>query len=166
MMTNKKTAVYPGTFDPITLGHLDIIKRSAILFDKLIIGIAENSQKSPLFSANDRVDMIKYELDKLYTKNIVVKSFNGLLVEFVKKESAHIIIRGLRAVADFEYEFQMSFVNKTLENKIETVFLPATENVHFISSTFVKEVTKLGGNTKKLVSQNVQKLLIEKFKNV
>ncbi|RST70063.1 pantetheine-phosphate adenylyltransferase [Candidatus Aquarickettsia rohweri] len=165
-MTNKKTAVYPGTFDPITLGHLDIIKRSAILFDKLIIGIAENSQKSPLFSANDRVDMIKYELDKLYTKNIVVKSFNGLLVEFVKKESAHIIIRGLRAVADFEYEFQMSFVNKTLENKIETVFLPATENVHFISSTFVKEVTKLGGNTKKLVSQNVQKLLIEKFKNV
>ncbi|WP_410528611.1 pantetheine-phosphate adenylyltransferase [Rickettsiales endosymbiont of Trichoplax sp. H2] len=166
MMTNKKTAVYPGTFDPITLGHLDIIKRSAILFDKLIIGVAENSQKSPLFSANDRVDMIKYELDKLYTKNIVVKSFNGLLVEFVKKESAHIIIRGLRAVADFEYEFQMSFVNKTLENKIETVFLPATENVHFISSTFVKEVTKLGGNTKKLVSQNVQKLLIEKFKNV
>ncbi|MSO14335.1 Phosphopantetheine adenylyltransferase [Rickettsiales endosymbiont of Trichoplax sp. H2] len=165
-MTNKKTAVYPGTFDPITLGHLDIIKRSAILFDKLIIGVAENSQKSPLFSANDRVDMIKYELDKLYTKNIVVKSFNGLLVEFVKKESAHIIIRGLRAVADFEYEFQMSFVNKTLENKIETVFLPATENVHFISSTFVKEVTKLGGNTKKLVSQNVQKLLIEKFKNV
>ncbi len=165
-MTNKKTAVYPGKFDPITLGHLDIIKRSAILFDKLIIGIAENSQKSPLFSANDRVDMIKYELDKLYTKNIVVKSFNGLLVEFVKKESAHIIIRGLRAVADFEYEFQMSFVNKTLENKIETVFLPATENVHFISSTFVKEVTKLGGNTKKLVSQNVQKLLIEKFKNV
>ena len=165
-MTNKKTAVYPGTFDPITLGHLDIIKRSAILFDKLIIGVAENSQKSPLFSANDRVDMIKYELDKLYTKNIVVKSFNGLLVEFVKKEGAHIIIRGLRAVADFEYEFQMSFVNKTLENKIETVFLPATENVHFISSTFVKEVTKLGGNTKKLVSQNVQKLLIEKFKNV
>ena len=165
-MTNKKTAVYPGTFDPITLGHLDIIKRSAILFDKLIIGVAENSQKSPLFSANDRVDMIKYELDKLYTKNIVVKSFNGLLVEFIKKESAHIIIRGLRAVADFEYEFQMSFVNKTLENKIETVFLPATENVHFISSTFVKEVTKLGGNTKKLVSQNVQKLLIEKFKNV
>lgn len=164
-MTNKKIAVYPGTFDPITLGHLDIIKRSTLLFDKLIIGVAKNTLKSPLFSANDRVDMIKHEVEKYNMKNIIVKSFNGLLVEFVKNEDAHIIIRGLRAVADFEYEFQMSFVNRTLENNIETIFLPATENVHFISSTFVKEVTRLGGDTKKLVSQNVQKLLIEKFKN-
>jgi pantetheine-phosphate adenylyltransferase len=165
-MTNKKTAVYPGTFDPITLGHLDIIKRSALLFDKLIVAVATDALKTTLFSIDDRVNMISYEVENHKIKNVIIIPFKGLLVEFVKKEGGHIIIRGLRAIADFEYEFQMSFVNRTLENNIETIFLPATENVHFISSTFVKEVTRLGGDTKKLVSQNIQKLLIEKFKNV
>ena len=165
-MKNKKIAIYPGTFDPITLGHLDIIKRSTLLFDKLIIGVAENTPKKPLFSTSDRVNMIEYEVEQHNMKNVIIKSFDGLLVKFVKNENAHIIIRGLRAVADFEYEFQMSFVNRTLDQDIETVFLPATENVHFISSTFVKEVTRLSGDSKKLVSPNVQKLLIQKFKNV
>ena len=109
--------------------------------------------------------MINYEIEHNKMKNVIIKPFKGLLVKFVKNENANIIIRGLRAVADFEYEFQMSFINRTLDSDIETVFLPATENVHFISSTFVKEVTRLSGDTKNLVTQNVQKLLIKKFKN-
>lgn len=164
-MTDEKIAIYPGTFDPITLGHLDIIKRSAALFDKLIIAVATDTLKSPLFSVEDRVSMISYEIENYKIQNVIIKPFRGLLVKFVKTENANIIIRGLRAVADFEYEFQMSFVNRTLDTDIETVFLPATENVHFISSTFVKEITRLNGDTKNLVTSNVKKLLIKKFED-
>lgn len=164
-MTDEKIAIYPGTFDPITLGHLDIIKRSAALFDKLIIAVATDTLKSPLFSVEDRVSMISYEIENYKIQNVIIKPFKGLLVKFVKTENANIIIRGLRAVADFEYEFQMSFVNRTLDTDIETVFLPATENVHFISSTFVKEITRLNGDTKNLVTSNVKKLLIKKFED-
>jgi len=164
-MIDKKIAIYPGTFDPITLGHLDIIKRSAALFDKLIIAVATDTLKTPLFSVEDRVSMISYEIENYKIKNVIIKPFKGLLVKFVKTENANIIIRGLRAVADFEYEFQMSFVNRTLDTDIETVFLPATENVHFISSTFVKEITRLNGDTKNLVTSNVKKLLIKKFED-
>ncbi len=164
-MKEGKIAIYPGTFDPITLGHLDIIKRSATLFDKLIIAVATDTLKSTLFSIDERVNMINYEIEHNKMKNVIIKPFKGLLVKFVKNENANIIIRGLRAVADFEYEFQMSFINRTLDSDIETVFLPATENVHFISSTFVKEVTRLSGDTKNLVTPNVQKLLIKKFNN-
>jgi pantetheine-phosphate adenylyltransferase len=164
-MTDEKIAIYPGTFDPITLGHLDIIKRSAALFDKLIIAVATDTLKTPLFSVEDRVSMISYEMKNYKIKNVIIKPFKGLLVKFVKTENANIIIRGLRAVADFEYEFQMSFINRTLDTDIETVFLPATENVHFISSTFVKEITRLNGDTKNLVTPNVQKLLIKKFED-
>lgn len=164
-MTNEKIAIYPGTFDPITLGHLDVIKRSSSLFDKLIIAVATDTLKNTLFSVNDRVNMINYEIEGYRMNNIVIKPFKGLLIKFVKNENANIIIRGLRAIADFEYEFQMSFVNRTLDSDIETVFLPATENVHFISSTFVKEIIRLNGDIKNLVTPNVQKLLSKKFKN-
>ena len=162
-MNFKRIAIYPGTFDPITLGHLDIIKRASALFDKLVIGIATNLSKEPFFSLEERVDMIKDEVSGL--KNIEVKSFDGLLAEFAKKEKATTIIRGLRTVSDFEYELQMSFINRTLNPSVETIFLPATENVHFISSSFVKEVTKLKGNAQNLVSQKVWSKLIKKFKH-
>jgi len=164
-MICKRTAVYPGTFDPITLGHLDIIKRSSSIFDNLVIAIAESNLKKTLFSLNERVEMVKKEVRMNDLCNVKVKSFNGLLVKFVKNEGINIIVRGLRAIGDFEHEFQMSFINKTLDHNIETIFLPATENVHFISSTFVKEVTKLGVQEHKLVSPHVKKLLIEKLEN-
>lgn len=164
-MTSKKIAVYPGTFDPLTLGHLDIIKRSSAIFDKLIIAVAENPSKNPLFSAEERVVMVNDEVESNGLHNIEVKLFGGLLVEFVKKEGAAIIIRGLRAVADFEYEFQMSFINRTLDSSVETIFVPATENVHFISSSFVKEITRLKGDTENLVPTKVKHKLIEKFHN-
>ena len=164
-MIKEKIVIYPGTFDPITLGHLDIIRRSAALFDKLIIAVATDTSKKTLFSANDRANMIGYEIKNCKMKNVIIKQFKGLLVKFVTNENANIIIRGLRAVADFEYEFQMSFINRSLDYKIETVFLPATENVHFVSSTFVKEIMRLNGDTKNLVTPNVRKLLIAIFKN-
>ena len=162
-MTFKKIAIYPGTFDPITLGHLDIIKRASALFDKLVIAVAASPSKKPLFLTKERVDMIKKTINDM--KNIEVKSFNGLLVEFAKKEQAIVIVRGLRAVSDFEYEFQMSFINRTLYPGIETIFLPATGNAHFISSSFVKEITKLKGSTENLVPKTVQNKLIKKLKN-
>ena len=162
-MTFKKTAIYPGTFDPITLGHLDIIKRASALFDKLVIAVAASPSKEPLFLAKERVNMVKETINDM--KNIEVKSFNGLLVEFAKKEQAIVIVRGLRAVSDFEYEFQMSFINRTLYPGIETIFLPATGNAHFISSSFVKEITKLKGSTENLVPKTVQNKLIKKLKN-
>jgi pantetheine-phosphate adenylyltransferase len=165
-MNFKKTAVYPGTFDPITLGHVDIIKRTSLLFDKVIIAVAKNLSKAPAFSIEERVTMVNEEVNNNNMKNVEARAFNGLLVEFVKNERANIIIRGLRAVADFEYEFQMSFVNRTLDSDIETIFLPATENVHFISSSFVKEITRLGGNTENLVSKNIQYKLFKRFKHV
>jgi pantetheine-phosphate adenylyltransferase len=164
-MTSKKTAVYPGTFDPLTLGHLDIIKRSSSIFDKLIIAVAANPSKNPLFSTEERVDMVQDEVDSNELSNVEVKLFSGLLVDFVKQEHATLIVRGLRAVADFEYEFQMSFINRTLDSSIETIFVPATENVHFISSSFVKEITRLNGNTQNLVPSKVQNKLIKKFRD-
>ena len=162
-MNFERIAIYPGTFDPITLGHLDIIKRASALFDKLIVAVTTNPSKKPLFLVEERIDMIKGMIDNI--KNIEVKSFDGLLVDFANKEKATVIVRGLRAVSDFEYEFQMSFINRTLYPNVETIFLPATENVHFISSSSVKEITKLKGNTENLVPKKVQNKLIEKFKN-
>lgn len=156
-----KTAVYPGTFDPITLGHLDIIKRSALLFDHLIVAVADNAKKNTLFSKKDRVEMIKKEIVDNGIANVSVQELSGLLVHFTEKKRANAIVRGLRAVADFEYEFQMSFVNKKMAPSIETIFFPATENVHYISSSFVKEVARLQGDVKNLVSPQVKVKLEE-----
>ena len=157
-----KIAIYPGTFDPITLGHLDIIKRSALLFDRLIVAVADNSKKETLFSKKERVEMINSEVQDNHIENVLVQEFSGLLVHFVEKNNANAIVRGLRAVADFEYEFQMSFVNKKLAPSVETIFFPATENVHYISSSFVKEVARLNGEVENLVSLKVKNKLVEK----
>ena len=164
-MKDKRTIVYPGTFDPITLGHLSIIKRSVSLFNKLVIAVATDTTKKSLFSIEERVSMIQHEINIHKIQNTIIKPFQGLLVTFIKKENASTIIRGLRAVTDFEYELQMSFINKTLDTDIETVFLPAIENLHFISSTFVKEIARLNGDTKNFVTINVQNLLTKKFQN-
>jgi pantetheine-phosphate adenylyltransferase len=161
-----KIAIYPGTFDPITAGHLDIITRSSKVVDKLYIGVALDSTKSPLFSQQERVDMIH---DELLAKNIKsdkveVVAFPGLLVSFAKKMSASIIIRGLRAVSDFEFEFQMASMNSILDNELQTIFLPASTELQLVSSMFVKEVTRLGGDAGNFISDRVKEKLKAKFK--
>jgi pantetheine-phosphate adenylyltransferase len=156
-----KTGIYPGTFDPITFGHIDIIKRSLKIVDKLIIGVADNNNKTPLLSPDDRKNLIQSDIN-LYlesSKNILVKDVNGLLTDFAKNNDASFIIRGLRAVSDFEYEFQMTGMNFQLNPNIETIFLMSSDNNSFISSNFVKEVHKLGGDVSKFVSKNTIEFL-------
>jgi pantetheine-phosphate adenylyltransferase len=161
-----KIAIYPGTFDPITFGHIDIIKRASQLFDHIIIASAKDSNKNPLFSLDERAELIKHEIKNLHLENQVsVEKFEGLLVEFAKQKNAKIIIRGLRAVSDFEYEFQMFGMNSKLEPSIQTIFLPASENHHFIASKLVKEVARLHGDISKFVSINVVEALNKKLKN-
>ena len=159
-----KIAIYPGTFDPITFGHIDIIKRASQLFDHLIVASAKDSNKNPLFSLDERVELIKFEIKNLdLEKKVSVEKFEGLLVEFANQKNAKIIVRGLRAVSDFEYEFQMFGMNSKLEPQIQTIFLPASENHHFIASKLVKEIAKLRGNISNFVSSNVIEALNKKI---
>lgn len=158
-----KIAIYPGTFDPITFGHLDILKRAAKIFDQVIVSIAANSSKTPLFSLEERLEIAESEVENLPDKNIKVMAFGGLLIDFVKQQNAEIIVRGLRAVSDFEFEFQMSYMNHKMAPEIETIFLPATENSHFISSSFVRQISLLGGNLDGLVSPYVAQKLRNKI---
>ena len=158
-MNKKLIGIYPGTFDPITFGHMDIIKRSLSIVDHLIIGIADNTNKIPLFSIYDRQQMIESDI-KFYFKNksnISINKFKGLLTQFAANNNASCIIRGLRAVSDFEYEFQMTGMNYQLNPEIETIFLMSSEKNSFISSNFVKEVYQLGGDVSKFVSKNTIK---------
>ncbi len=161
----KKIAIYPGTFDPITFGHIDIIKRALEIFDHLIIAAAKDNYKNPLFTLDERVKLIEEETAFLNSeKQISVEQFEGLLVDFARKKNAKVIVRGLRAVSDFEYEFQMFGMNSKLDSSIQTIFLPASETNHFIASRLVKEVARLGGDVTKFVSKNVSQKLDQKLK--
>ncbi len=162
----ERTGVYPGTFDPVTDGHMDIIKRGAKIVDCLVVGVAVNIGKDPLFSVEERVDMVRDEIDALgadFSSRIEVKPFDNLLMDFVTDAKAEVIIRGLRAVSDFEYEFQMASMNGRLNPDIETVFLTASENHQFIASRFVKEIGRLGGDIGHFVSPRVKKRLQEQW---
>ena len=159
-MTQPRTAIYPGTFDPITKGHEDIILRACKVVDKLIIGVAEDTGKSPLFNLNERVSLVEKELERLeLSHKVSVTGFSGLLVNFAREQQATLLIRGLRAVSDYEYEFQMANINNKLAPELETVFLTASEATHFISSRFVKQIAKLDGDVSHFVSPNVAKAL-------
>ena len=163
-----RTGVYPGTFDPVTNGHMDIISRAARVVDALIVGVAINAGKGPLFSLDERVEMVAEEIKlAANTKNcrVEVRSFEGLLTNFAASCGASLIIRGLRAVTDFEYEFQMTGMNTKLNSEIETVFLMASEGEQFISSRLVKEIGSLGGDIGYFVSLRVRERMLLRFGN-
>jgi pantetheine-phosphate adenylyltransferase len=161
-----RTGVYPGTFDPVTNGHLDIIGRAMKLVDKLIVAVAVNAGKGPLFTLKERVAMCRREVDNLMIKgaNIEVVPFDTLLMDFVSNSGADLIIRGLRAVSDFEYEFQMAGMNTRINGKVETLFLMASERNQFIASRLVKEVARLGGDISSFVPPAVNRSVRSKYK--
>ncbi|MGQ9484227.1 MAG: pantetheine-phosphate adenylyltransferase [Desulfosoma sp.] len=159
-----KLAVYPGSFDPITNGHLDLLERALKIFDRVIIAIASNPAKNPLFSLEERMDMIRQSLtDHALRDRIDVDTFSGLLVNYVDRVGARAILRGLRAVSDFEYEFQMALMNRKLNNNIETLYLMTGMRWIYISSRIIKEVVVSGGDVKGLVPEVVEKKLIERL---
>jgi pantetheine-phosphate adenylyltransferase len=161
-MNNK--AVYPGTFDPITLGHEDLIRRAARLFDTLIVAIADSSAKRPFFTRDERVEMAKEVLKDL--KNVEIVGFSGLLMKFVQQHQARVIIRGLRAVSDFEHEFQLAGMNRGLYPDVETIFLTPGEQHMFISATIVREISVLGGDVGKFVPPGVARRLEAKIRQL
>ncbi len=160
------TGIYPGTFDPVTKGHLHLIQRASRMVDRLVVAVADNPKKKPLFSYEERLDMLKSDISNLPDKgcDIDVEPFNKLLVHFARDVEASLIFRGLRAVSDFEYEFQMTGMNAKLDSDIETVFLMASDKWQFVSSSFVKEISSLGGDVEEFVTPNVLKKLQKKFK--
>lgn len=158
----EKIAVYPGSFDPITCGHLDVIRRSAKIFDKVYVSILENSQKTPLFSIKERMELIRRSTKDI--KNIEITSFSGLLVSYMHQLGATVIVKGLRAVSDFEYEFQMALTNSKLNADIETLFMMTSSQYSYLSSSIVKEVATLGGSIQDLVPECVERDIYEKIK--
>ena len=164
-MPDLRTGVYPGTFDPITIGHLDIVKRALRVVDKLIIAVAINADKGPLFPVEERVAMVQEDVRPLTDAGAIIEvtSFSSLLVDYAESVDASLIIRGLRAVSDFEYEFQMVGMNSRLRPEIETVFLMASDRHQFISSRFVKEICRLGGDISQFVTPAVAKRLDKTF---
>ena len=161
-MKDKIISIYPGTFDPITKGHIDIIERAANIFDHVIVTLALNQSKKPLFSTEERMFMIHDAVDDF--ENVTIEQFDGLLVDFAQKRNARVIIRGLRAISDFEYEFQMALMNKKLSNGISTVFLMPNEKYTYLNSTIVKDVAKFNGNVDNFVTKLVADELTKKFK--
>jgi len=165
-MTQARIGIYPGTFDPITYGHTDIIRRAVKVVDQLVIGVARNDGKGPLFATDERVEIVRDEvahLDNGDADRIEVRAFDSLLVNFAQSVGATVIIRGLRAVSDYEYELQMASLNARLNPEIETVFLMASDRYHFISSRFVKEIGALGGDVSHFVSPRVVSRLNDRF---
>ena len=158
----KITAVYAGTFDPLTNGHLDVIKRASGIFDKVIVAIAVNPAKLPVFTVDERLDMIKGATGRI--SNVTIDHFEGLLVSYAKKKKASVIVRGLRAISDFEYEFQLSLTNKKLSPEINTVFLMANEKYTYLNSSLVRELAFYNSNISEFVPPNVLKVLKKKFK--
>jgi pantetheine-phosphate adenylyltransferase len=163
-MNPERTAIYPGSFDPITYGHIDIIKRAVTLFDQVIIAVARNIAKSPLFSEQERVHMIEASLQDV--PRVKVDSFSGLLVDYARTVNAHAVIRGLRAVSDFEFELQMALVNRKLDEQLVTVFLMPHENYTYLNSSIVKELARFGGDVTPFVPPLVHNQLIAKLRNV
>ncbi len=162
----QRVGLYPGTFDPFTLGHADIMRRGSKLVDKLIIGVTTNPSKNPMFSHNERVDMVASEVQRLGISNVEIVGFNALLMEFAEKQGASLIIRGLRAVADFEYEFQMAGMNQQLNAEIETVFLMADISLQPIASKLVKEIALYGGDISLFVSPQVEKRMLARVTEI
>ncbi len=158
-----KTAIYPGTFDPITMGHLDLLKRGLQIFDKMIVAVAINPKKSPLFSLQERLDLIKASIRDYDIHRITVDALSGLVVDYASELGSVAILRGLRAVSDFEFELQMALMNRRLNNKIETVFMMPSEEYTFLTSTIVKEVAYFGGSVRALVPPIVEEALRMKF---
>ena len=162
----RRIGVYPGTFDPITNGHTDIIRRALHVVDHLVVAVARNDAKGPLFSTDERVEIVRDEMQHLENggaERIEVRAFDTLLMNFTESIGASVIVRGLRAVSDFEYEFQMAGMNARLNPKIETVFLMASDRYQFISSRFVKEIGALGGDVRHFVSARVAERLLDRF---
>ncbi|PKP91142.1 MAG: pantetheine-phosphate adenylyltransferase [Alphaproteobacteria bacterium HGW-Alphaproteobacteria-16] len=160
-----RTGVYPGTFDPITLGHMDIIRRGAKLVDRLVIGVTTNPSKNPMFTVEERMDMVRREVADL-DGEIHVVSFDSLLMDFAEREGASVIVRGLRAVADFEYEYQMAGMNQQLNGRIETVFLMADVSLQPIASRLVKEIAMFGGEIRKFVPATVRDEVVARVEKI
>ncbi|MBN1526830.1 MAG: pantetheine-phosphate adenylyltransferase [Candidatus Omnitrophica bacterium] len=158
----KRTAVYPGTFDPVTYGHIDIIKRASKIFDKVIVAVARNEDKGTFFTVDERVRMLKDSVKGI--EGVEVDSFDGLVVNYIKSVGARVMIRGLRMISDFEYEFQMALTNRKFGGDIETIFMMPSEACLYLSSKLVKEVAGLGGDVTDFAPKNVRIMLLEKFK--
>ena len=156
-----RKAVYPGTFDPVTYGHLDVIKRGSKIFDELIVAVGHNPLKEPIFTIKERMDMISKNTEEI--RNVKVDCFEGMLVDYMKKIQVNVILRGIRTVSDFEYEFQRALTNRVLKNDIETVFVMTSQEYSFLNSSLIKEAVSLGGSVSTFVPSEVEKLLKQKF---
>jgi len=158
----QRVAVFSGTFDPITKGHLDIISRACRLFDRVIVAVADNLQKKPLFTREERVEMVRLATEEM--EDVTVDSFAGLLAHYIQERNISVIIRGLRAVSDLEHEFRMAFMNRSLVSRVETLFLMPSEEYTYLNSTVVKEVARLGGDVSQFVTPDVSRRLQEKLR--
>jgi pantetheine-phosphate adenylyltransferase len=156
-----RTAIYPGSFDPLTNGHLDVIERAAKLFDRVIVAVAKSDSKNPLFTLEERVEMVRGAVKRM--KNVRAGSFDGLLVDYVKQTRAQAVVRGLRAVSDFEFEFQLALMNRKLNDRFETIFMMPKDTYTFLSSRIVKEIARLGGDVRAFVPVHVRRELNRKL---